>query len=72
MKILKQLLIGIKVMFIVFVWMPVARAAKALWRAGFGPCCDNPKLEFTEGPGFSIHKCLSCGRTRVHQMGAGF
>ncbi len=56
----------------VFVWDPIKKAAKAIWNMSFGPCCDNPNLEFNEIPGASMHRCLNCGSTRIHQSGRGF
>lgn len=78
MRILKELwavLVALKnvakVLFIVWVWMPLVRGAKALWNASFGPCCDNPQPDFTQGHGFAVSRCRNCGATRTYPR-AGF
>ncbi|KKL18722.1 hypothetical protein LCGC14_2472690 [marine sediment metagenome] len=69
---IRDTLIWFKEYLNVWFWMPIKRVAKATWRATFGPCCDNPNLEFSEIPGASMHKCLNCGSTRIHQSSRGF
>ena len=33
---------------------------------GLRPCCENPKVEWSEGFGYSTTRCLNCGSSRVY------
>ncbi len=72
MKVLKETLIMFKAMVTVFVWIPIKRAAKSAWETLFGPCCDDPKLDFIWTSGASIQKCKNCNTVRVHHLDGGW
>ena len=55
----------------VFVWEPIRKFFAYWWNACFGPCCDNPNLTWSEGPGFTISSCRNCRTTKTYTR-AGF
>lgn len=55
----------------VFVWEPIRKFFAYWWKACFGPCCDNPDLAWSEGPGFTIATCRNCRTTKTYTR-AGF
>jgi len=67
----REFLTSTKAMLKVFIWEPIKKACASIWNASFGPCCDNPKLTWHEGPGFTISTCRNCKKTRTNTR-AGF
>lgn len=61
-----------KVMFIVWLWMPIVRAAESLWKASFGPCCENPDLKWSGGNGVYAARCGNCLATRTYSNNSPF
>ncbi len=68
---LKEFLINTKAMLSVFVWGPTKKFLASGWNACFGPCCDNPKLTWTEGSGsmLIVSICDNCKSTRTYTQG---
>ena len=66
----KESLTIVKVLWIVWVWEPIARGMERFihsWAVHFGlrPCCDNPQLRVTGDPKHTVvQECLNCGNFR--------
>ncbi len=63
---MRNTLIWFKEYLKAWVWQPIKKAVCYCWNACFGPCCNNPKLQWSEGPGFSIATCSNCRKTRTY------
>ena len=68
---LRETLIVIGVLWIVWVWEPLLRLSTKLVRPwaihfGFRPCCDNPNPRITGVADQEVQECLNCGTVRSH------
>lgn len=63
---MRNTLIWFKEYLKAWVWGPIKKFVVRCWNACFGPCCDNPKLQWSEGPGFCIATCSNCRTTRTY------
>jgi hypothetical protein len=63
---MRNTLIWFKEYLNVWVWGSIKGAVQNFWNACFGPCCNNPKLSWTEGPGFTVSICSNCKRSKTY------
>jgi len=63
----KENLTILKVLWIVWVWEPIARMLHP-WAVHFGfqPCCGNPQPRITGVADQEVQECLNCGHIRNH------